>query len=114
MPTKKMDAILFEELKVLEQVPQTCRSEIYVKAFRKVITKLPLLQQLPIKYYFGIDAPRSKTEEEISEELGIRQYNISRRIKAGLEKLKMLIRKELAKTVREKLAEDANILEKHA
>ena len=107
---KTMDAVMFQQIQELERTTRTSRSEVYVQACKNVINRLPLLQQKPLKYYFGIDVLNPMTQEEIAEELGIAQKNVIKRMSVGMKNLKVLIRKELASVVREELnreSEDA-------
>ena len=101
--TKMMDVIMFEQIQQLEQKAGTSRSDVYLKAFNNVVNRLPLLQRKPLKYYFGVEVESPMTEAEIAEALGINQSNVARRIERALKNLRVLIRKELAKVVREEL-----------
>lgn len=100
---KMMDVIMFEQLQQLEIKTNTLRSEIYLRAFKNTIDKLPVLQVAPIKYYFGVDVPEQMTQEEIAKKLGINQDNVSRRITAGLKSLKVHMRREVARLVKQEL-----------
>ena len=100
-----MDVVLFEQLKQLEQKIGTSRSDVYLKACSNVINRLPLLQRTPLKYYFGIGVETPLTQEEIADRLGIAQKNVATRIDRAMKNLKVLIRKELPKVVREELNE---------
>lgn len=104
---KTMDAVMFKSLVELERTTRTSRSEVYVQACKNVINRLPLLQQKPLKYYFGIDILYPMTQEEIAKKLGLNQANVSKRIKVGMRALKILIRKELANVVRTELRSNA-------
>jgi len=103
--TKLIDVILFEQIWQLEQRLGTSRSEVYLTACNNVINRLPLLQRKPLKYYYGIGVDIPMTEHEIAKELGIHQTSVGRRIKRAMKNLKVLIRKELAHVVRDKLQE---------
>jgi len=109
--TKLIDVIVFEKIQQLEQEVGTSRSEVYLKACSNVINQLPLLQRKPLKYYFGIEVESPMTEDEIAKALGINQSNVARRIERAIKNLRVLIRKELANIVREKLQEQNDTLE---
>lgn len=103
-----MDAVIFQQLRELEIATGTSRSDVYIQAFNNVINRLPLLQQIPLKYYFGIDMVSPLTQEEIAKELGIAQKNVIKRMNVGMKNLKLLIRKELANVVREELNKETD------
>ncbi len=109
--TKMMDVVLFVQIQQLEQKIGTSRSDVYLEACSNVINRLPLLQRKPLKYYFGIGVEVPMTEDEIAKALGINQSNVARRIERAIKNLRVLIRKELANVVREKLQEQDDTLE---
>lgn len=109
--TKMMDVVLFKQIQQLEQKIGTSRSDVYLEACSNVINRLPLLQRKPLKYYFGIGVEVPMTEDEIAKALGINQSNVARRIERAIKNLRVLIRKELANVVREKLQEQDDTLE---
>jgi len=103
--TKLIDVIVFEQIQQLEQKIGTSRSEVYLEAFNNVVDRLPLLQRKPLKYYYGVGVESPMTQQEIADALGIAQKNVATRIERAKKNLRVLIRKELSKVVREKLQE---------
>jgi len=110
--SKTIDFFVFEQIQQLEQETGTSRSEVYLEACNNVINRLPLLQRKPLKYYFGVGVESPMTEDEIAKELGINQSNVARRIERAVKNLRVLIRKELANVVREKLNDRSEEAEK--
>lgn len=109
----RIDDILYDYIIELEnrnvRTTRTECSEVYVEAFRRVVNKLPILQRLPVKYYFGIDVPDPLTQQEIAAKLGIDQTSVFSRIEIGLRNLKRLIKKELGNVAKERLRRDESV-----
>jgi len=106
----KLDAIAFQETLLREidheRTTRTERVDIYVQACKNVIDKLPLLQRKVLKYYFGIGEIDPMTQEEVSKSLGIAQQNVDAGILRAMRNLKVLIRKEMSRLVKEALRDE--------
>ncbi len=81
----------------------TPRSEIYQEACHKALNKLPLMQRVIIKSYYGIDRVQMDTQEEIAAKIGIAQKNVHRWIEKVKKTLRSMIRKEVARLVKKEL-----------
>ena len=81
----------------------TPRSEIYQEACHKALNRLPLIQKVIIKSYYGIDRVEMDTQEEIAEKIGIAQKNVHKWIAKVKRTLRSMIRKEVARLVKKEI-----------
>jgi len=86
------------------KMPLSPRLKLFVEALHRCIPKLPLIQQLVVKKYYGLSGKEAKTESEIMQEIGLPHLmSVSRHIARAKRRLNSLIRSELRRLVRERL-----------
>lgn len=79
------------------------KMQTFTEALQRSLPKLPLIQQLVVKKYYGIEK-EPKTQQEIATELGLSSHKVvSRHLERAKKRLKLLIRRELHRLVREHL-----------
>jgi len=76
---------------------------LYKQACRKALERLPLLQRIIIKSYFGIDRMSTETQEQIARKVGISQKNVHRWIKKVERTLNTMIQREVAQLVKKEI-----------
>lgn len=79
------------------------KMKLYKEACSRALKRLPLLQRVIIKSYFGIDRLDADTQEQIAEKVGIAQKNVHRWIRKIEKSLKSMIRKEVARLVKKEI-----------